>query len=86
MVDSRWYFGIAALLLVFVLVRLLRSTPEDADRAWQRQESLYRQRGLMTQRPEDWEHSYRQSRVGLVVIFIVFALIVLWFITRVYAL
>jgi hypothetical protein len=85
MVDPRWYFGLAGLLFVVVLVRLLHQNPSDAEQAWRRQEHLYRQRGLVTQRPEDWEHIYRRSRVALVCFLAVLAIIVMWFIARVYA-
>ena len=86
MVDSRWYFGLAGLLFIGLLARLLRHYPGDAEQAWRRQERLYRQRGLLTQRPDNWEQSYRRGRIAVVLFLVMLASIVTWFITRVYAL
>ena len=84
MVEPRWYFGLAGLLFIIVLARLLRQNPSDAEQAWQRQEHLYRQRGLVTQRPDNWEYIYRRSRVAVMLFLIMLAIIVTWFIMRVY--
>jgi hypothetical protein len=86
MVDSRWYFGLAGLLFIGLLARLLHQHPGDAEQAWRRQERLYRQRGLLTQRPDNWEQIYRRSRIAVVLFLVMLASIVTWFITRVYAL
>ena len=85
MIDPRWFLGCAVVLFIIFIGRLLRQNPMDAERAWLRQERLYRQRGLVTQRPENWEQIYRRSRIGLVLLCLVLATIVMCFISRIYA-